>query len=305
MKDTSPFFSIILPTYNREKRISKAIESVLSQTFDDFELVIVDDGSTDDTEKIVSLHADNRIVYVYQSNSERSAARNNGIKRARGKYICFLDSDDYYLENHLESLFRLIEKNEFRKAMYSTGTISLNEMTGIAIGRPLRIGEKLHPVHYIWKSFLLPDSVCIHKEILEENQFDIRFHIWEDTHLWLRIAARYPFFQCNNYTAIQVLHPEGTVEQNFSAIKIETVDLYIEAIEDLFLNYKKEISPYLTDQDKNNYILNEIYVFVESAYRNQQYKIVFQLYNKAYNIHRSKKMYSMNLCRLCLKHVFK
>jgi glycosyltransferase involved in cell wall biosynthesis len=97
-----PFFSIIIATYNRDKFIATAIQSVLDQTFTNWELIIIDDGSTDKSKEIIESFKDDRIKYYYQKNQERSIARNNGIKRATGEYICFLDSDDYYLPNHLQ-----------------------------------------------------------------------------------------------------------------------------------------------------------------------------------------------------------
>ena len=96
-----PFFSIIIPTYNRAHVIMRPIDSVLRQTFEDWELIIVDDGSTDDTKSIIESYHDNRIRYVWQENQERSAARNHGIALAKGEWICFLDSDDDYYPNHL------------------------------------------------------------------------------------------------------------------------------------------------------------------------------------------------------------
>ena len=99
----NPFFSIILPTYNRAHMIGKAIESVLAQTYTNWELLIIDDGSTDNTKQVIETYTDNRIRYLYQQNAERSAARNNGIAHAQGQYICFIDSDDYYFANHLST----------------------------------------------------------------------------------------------------------------------------------------------------------------------------------------------------------
>ena len=100
-------FSIILPTYNRAYLLPYAIESVIEQSYKNWELIIVDDGSTDNTRDLVKKYKkkDKRITYIYQDNSERSAARNNGILRASGEWVCFLDSDDKYLSNHL-SMFK-------------------------------------------------------------------------------------------------------------------------------------------------------------------------------------------------------
>jgi glycosyltransferase involved in cell wall biosynthesis len=112
MRNT-PFFSVIIPSYNRGKVIKETIETVLSQTYPDFELIIVDDGSTDNTKDVIEevCSSDNRVRYIYQENQERCVARNNGIKNAKGKWICFLDSDDFYKSNHLQTFKDLIDKH--------------------------------------------------------------------------------------------------------------------------------------------------------------------------------------------------
>jgi glycosyltransferase involved in cell wall biosynthesis len=101
-KNLCPSFSITIPTYNRAHLLPRAITSVLNQTFGDFELTIVDDGSTDDTEEVVKSFADPRIRYLYQSNSGGGAARNRGARASTGKYITFLDSDDEAVPTWLE-----------------------------------------------------------------------------------------------------------------------------------------------------------------------------------------------------------
>ena len=297
------FFSIIIPTYNRANRISVAVQSVLNQTYTDFELLIIDDGSTDNTKEVIASFNDDRIVYVYQENAERSTARNNGIKQARGGFICFLDSDDYYLPNHLSVLFELINTKGEKEAMYAVGTITFDEETGIASGRPIRMTNISHPVQYIWQSFLLPDSVCIHKSVFNTHLFDPRFNIWEDTHLFLRIAAQYPFFQAPIYSAIQVIHKEGTVAQNFQKVRMETVNLYVAAINNLFSDYKEIISPYLSEKDKIDYIRRELRVFIASAYSSKQYKTVLQLHKKDFHVHKSKKIYIVDWIRLCIRYL--
>ena len=98
------FFSIILPSFNRSDVINQTIQSVIYQTYENWELIIVDDGSTDNTKKIVDeiKNTESRIKYIYQQNEERSSARNNGINNAKGDFICFIDSDDLFDENHLK-----------------------------------------------------------------------------------------------------------------------------------------------------------------------------------------------------------
>ena len=105
-------FSVIVPTYNRGSFIVKTIQSVLSQTFSNFELIIIDDGSTDNTEKVVGGIKDERIKYYKKENDERGAARNYGTNRAKGDYITFLDSDDILYSKYLEKANRFIKKNK-------------------------------------------------------------------------------------------------------------------------------------------------------------------------------------------------
>ncbi len=96
-----PVFSVIIPTYNRASTLPRAIQSVLAQTFTQFELIVVDDGSTDDTAHVVQRFADPRIRYIHQENRGRSAARNVGASASTGRYVTFLDSDDEALPDWL------------------------------------------------------------------------------------------------------------------------------------------------------------------------------------------------------------
>ena len=89
-----PLFSVIIPTFNRADFIGKTVESVLRQTFTDFEIIVIDDGSTDNTAEIIAPIIDERLTYHFKQHEERAAARNAGTKLARGEYVTFLDSDD-------------------------------------------------------------------------------------------------------------------------------------------------------------------------------------------------------------------
>ncbi len=111
--DYSPTVSVILPTYNREKLLPRAVDSVLKQTFEKWELLIVDDGSEDNTYEYVNklISNDKRIKYVKQQNMKLPIALNNGIALASGKYVTFLGSDDEYLPEHLELRVKILEEN--------------------------------------------------------------------------------------------------------------------------------------------------------------------------------------------------
>lgn len=109
----SPFFSVVIPAYNREAFIADTVQSVIAQKCTDFELLIVDDGSIDNTAEVVKpLLSDNRIQYLPKQNAERGAARNFGLAHARGKYVLFLDSDDKWLPDHLTVLYHAIQEQE-------------------------------------------------------------------------------------------------------------------------------------------------------------------------------------------------
>ncbi|WP_374471621.1 glycosyltransferase family 2 protein [Phenylobacterium sp.] len=108
MAASAPFFSIVVPTYNRAHLIGPTIRSVLGQTFGDLELLVIDDGSTDGTAAVVGGFADPRLRYLPVTNRERGAARNYGLSQAAGTYVVFLDSDDEFHPDHLETLRRAI-----------------------------------------------------------------------------------------------------------------------------------------------------------------------------------------------------
>ncbi|HUB85930.1 MAG TPA: glycosyltransferase family A protein, partial [Rhizomicrobium sp.] len=105
----APFFSVIIPVYNRADVLGRALQSVLAQSFQDFEIVVVDDGSRDDPRAVVEAIGDRRIRYVRQENKGGAAARNRGFDEACGQFVALLDSDDRFLPHHLEQMHRLLD----------------------------------------------------------------------------------------------------------------------------------------------------------------------------------------------------
>lgn len=106
--------SVIIPIYNVEEYLEKCVNSVLNQTYSDLEIILVDDGSTDNSGKICDelKNKDNRIIVIHQENQGLSAARNAGIAKALGEYIAFVDSDDYIMEDMYETLYKNLEKTD-------------------------------------------------------------------------------------------------------------------------------------------------------------------------------------------------
>ena len=114
IKNENSFFSVVITTYNREEIVVNAINSLISQTFTDWQCIIVDDGSTDKTYTSLReiINSDHRFRYVYHKNKSQAYSKNVGILNSEGQYITFLDSDDYYLSNHLESRFNILKDKE-------------------------------------------------------------------------------------------------------------------------------------------------------------------------------------------------
>ena len=197
-------FSIILPTFNRDNMVKVSIKSVISQSFKDWELIVVDDGSTDNTKEIVEefVKLDKRIKYIFQENKERSAARNNGIKKAKGDWICFLDSDDIYHTNHLEEFKQLIEKTNKKEALY---------ISGVSYGEYSEDLEEYNMSHNNNLEFVLLNTIgtpraCVSKQILIKYKFNEVIKIGEDKELWSRISQFYPVIFHKKKTFIELEH---------------------------------------------------------------------------------------------------
>ena len=186
----SPSVSVIIPTYNRCDVLSRAVDSVLSQSFQDFELIIIDDGSTDQTEEILKKYSTNLIVYK-QKNKGVSAARNYGIQLANAPYLAFLDSDDWWMPLKLEAQLEALRQSK-------NHVIHTNE---IWIRNGKRVNQCKHHAKqggWIYEKMLplcamSPSSILIHRSVIEQTGlFDESFPVCEDYDLWLRITSRFP-----------------------------------------------------------------------------------------------------------------
>lgn len=194
MQKTGPLVSIITPTYNRGDFITFAVESVLRQTYSDYEMIIVDDGSTDGTREIVGryLH-DKRIKYYRQKNLGQSTARNKGLNLSSGEYICFLDSDDIYKPGKLETQVSLFRRMPHVDIIY--GDEEYIDTDGTLLGKSRM---KCHS-GLIYEALLLDNFVSITTAMVrrrcfdELGGFDESIKVADDYELWLRLSARYHF----------------------------------------------------------------------------------------------------------------
>ena len=196
-----PAVSVIIPTYNRAEMVKEAIQSVLEQTYTDYEIVVVDDGSTDNTRDVVNAlnRRFNKIRYIYQENKGRSAARNRGIRTALGDYIAFLDSDDRFLPEKLRMQVEVLESNSDAGMVY-TNTINVDE-NGRMLADSDITRRKLSGCIYPELLFIKGTSICtpsvlVRTQVLNEvGVFDETMDIAEDLDLWRRIARQYKVLQ--------------------------------------------------------------------------------------------------------------
>jgi len=186
-----PLVTVIIPTYNRREYLKEALDSVLAQDFTDFELFVIDDGSTDKTASLVEKHADPRIKYRFQEKRGASAARNRGIAEASGEYISFLDSDDLWKKDKLSIQFSfMIERKlliSYTDEIWIRNNARVNPMKKHRKYSG-RIYEKCLPL-----CIISPSSVMIKKGLFDEvGLFDEELPVCEDYDMWLRIASRHP-----------------------------------------------------------------------------------------------------------------
>ncbi|MFV1951556.1 MAG: glycosyltransferase family 2 protein [Nitrospinota bacterium] len=192
-----PEISIIIPVYNRPLLVKEAIDSVMAQTYTDFELIVVDDGSTDTTADVIQKYIETysnisvHLRYIYQSGLGVSAARNNGIDAANGKLTTFLDSDDLWQPNKLKRQMEFFASHPEAKICY-TDEIWIRHNKRV---NPCKVHQKYSGrifEHCLPCCIISPSSVIIKKEVLEEvGLFDESLPACEDYDLWLRIAGRF------------------------------------------------------------------------------------------------------------------
>ena len=184
--------SVITPTYNRARFLPAAVASVLSQTFGDFELIIVDDGSEDNTPDVLKpFFADRRVRYVYQENQGQSHARNLALKQATGDFIAFLDSDDVWAPDKLEKQLAVFRANSEVDIVHGDEAIINEQGSVVSLQNMRRYSGR------ITRYLLADNSVSITTALVrrrcfdEMGGFDTSVGVADDYELWLRFSARY------------------------------------------------------------------------------------------------------------------
>lgn len=227
-----PRVSVIIPTYNRAQFISSAIGSVLSQTYRDFELIVVDDGSTDGTDKVVAAFDDPRLIYLPQANRGRSNARNKALASARGDYIAFLDSDDLYLPGKLALQVEYMDEHPEAGMIY-TSARCIDEHGG---DLPMRYEATKSGRIYKHIAFFLPvtitlPTVMVRRELFSEvGGFDEAMSRFEDTDMWRRLSKATDIHAIDVETCELRTHQSNSLEFQDPDQIISSVEYYAQKL---------------------------------------------------------------------------
>lgn len=196
-RSAQTLISVIIPLYNKEKIVEKTIRSVLQQTYTNFELIIIDDGSTDNSPTIVKCIKDDRIKLLEQKNGGPSKARNTGIKTAKAHWIVFLDADDELTPNALQDFIRLSEENSDADIINCTSYIRNGE-------KLKRIGHKStgfikNPFKYWFYGGLMPGTghSMFRTSLMKRNLYDERIRRYEDAEILFRILKESKMYNFN------------------------------------------------------------------------------------------------------------
>jgi len=263
-------FSVIIPLYNKELSIKHTIQSVLKQTIQDFEIVIVNDGSTDDSAKIVEGINDSRVRLIHQKNKGVSAARNYGVEKACNQWVAFLDGDDLWEVNHLEEITKMMSVFPNEK-FYVTSFKYSDDRKISKCPRQTSIFK----IENYFEEVLVEELICTGIVVVDKNcfnkvgGFNKNLNLGEDLDLWARLAHKYEIIKSSVVTATYRVEAE-----NRSSLSKEVKNTCV---------YHFKLSPTLDLAEKKYYkelILSHIFqYFVALDYLN-----VMKLKNRHPNI---------------------
>jgi len=213
-------FSVVIPLYNKELSIRNTIQSVLDQTCQDFEIVVVNDGSTDNSAAVVEAIEDDRIRLIHQKNQGVSAARNRGIEEARYEWIAFLDGDDLWGKAHLQEISLMMQKFPNEKVFVTSFEYSDK--------RPMFRHSRSEPIFKVEnyfkeamkESLMWTSIVVVHKSCIDEvGGFNENLKHGEDLDLWARLAKQYHIVKSEKITGVYRIEAENRNISSFNPNK--------------------------------------------------------------------------------------
>lgn len=234
MKHTNSLITVITPTYNRGHLISKAIESVLNQTYVNWEHIIVDDASSDNTREIVESFEDDRIKFIgCKENGGNAVARNIGVKAAQGEYIAFLDSDDEYFPDYLEKAFNKLKNSKGVEFLWSgTRTVAIDGSYSESIWIPK---TKRQPDQFLYELHVgIGRGFLINRKCFSDLNFDERLRTAVDTDFLIRLRKKFQYTVLEEIL-LSINTQPGSVRSDFSEKK-KSYDIIIEKNKVTILN---------------------------------------------------------------------
>jgi glycosyltransferase involved in cell wall biosynthesis len=269
---SNPFFSIVIPTYNRANLLKKTLESFVKQTFEDFEVIIVDDGGKDHTKEVVESFGEPRFRYYWKENAERNAARNYGAQQAQGKYINWFDSDDLALNYHLASIYNFLQSNQFPPIVHSNYNVI--DTHGKELQKPNEKPALLNEILYKGNC-ISTNNIIVETSIALQNLFEEdRNLLSEDYELWMRLAAQYPILQIQEHTTSVVFHGQRSMFSPKSSQElIQGYTLFIE-----YIVKNKSVVSFLGTNYHYFLMRNYLILAVELANNNHKKDAIHYLY---------------------------
>lgn len=235
--------SVVIPVYNSSKYISCAIDSVLSQDYTNFEIIVVDDGSTDNTCSVIESKYLGKVKIIKIKNSGVSVARNIGINSSNGYYIAFLDSDDFWEKSKLAKQVKSIEKDIENGVSYTSRFIIKNENIITGEERKSWSGFVLNKI--LIKNFICLSSVLIKKEcFLKCGFFDEALEVSEDYDLWIRISNKYKFVYLDERLVYYRVTP-GSLTKNVTRMIINAHKVFLQNTLDDDISNKVKFLTYI------------------------------------------------------------
>ena len=271
-----PVVSVIIPTYNHAMYIERTLESVFQQTYKNYEIIVIDDGSTDNTQEVIKSY-ENKITYICKENEGTAKSRNLGLKIAKGRYVAFLDSDDLWMPQKLELQVTLLDKNIDIGLVCTDFEIFCENEEGI------KIIEKRVETSFDFSfnrlfsgNFVQNSSVMVRRECFDKvGLFDEVFPIAKDYDMWLRIRRFYEFGHIPQILARYRIH-QGNVlgidpEKGFSWY-LTTTETFLQKFPSIAHEY---------GIDKNQYFNDVYFKCGVKNYQDRQYKMAVKRFAKS------------------------
>ncbi len=309
LKDNKYEVSIIMPTYNRAEEIRESIDSVLNQTFQDFELIIVNDGGSDGIENIIVSYNSSKIKYYKLNvNQGPAVARNEAILKAEGKYITFLDDDDVYYPHHLEVLVKGLEESGQKIAYAAMKMVKGNIQDGMFVPEfvvrdfecafskeDLVINRNSEPVSFMFHKSVFADVGLFNKDLV----------MGEDCELLLRISLKFDFYEVSETTREWRIKHNNSVVQN--VINSNFLDPLYQCYHLFYQGKVAAIKYYILKQDSRN--ARDLYADIQKSYVNlpkaplfyKELLPIIKYFNDKYSLRKLVKKYFRLEPKICLR----